>query len=454
MSFGYSVGDFLSLLQLAHTVFQNVSKASGAHSGLARQVNSLQIVLRRLYLEVSKSDSIPNHSSDSRWKELIELAGNCQEVLDVLKKIFEKYNALSEEKRSVKKVWQKVKFGNGEMKNLGEFRSELATYTQAITICLNLLAVSEREKIGKYMEDHSEKLREVKRGLHWITADIQAKSKVEGSVLTNYTGDDRKVWREFRRGLVEEGFKSEFLKKHKKTIIDYVVELGQIGALDIISEDDALVMDVPQRSNTGSLRKGKSVSAQSHAQSQPGLARHCASFDASAPAKKTSLTDSTSIKAKRRRKGKGIAIENTGYEAEGENSEVEDDIVDFWDTEVCQEALSVAPTRSNESENSEDKGVKKKPTEATMQAKNSIQACITKPEESDSYSSYLSDIYEAAQWVLKKRSDERQQVPEGLRQYRHDDSTRPPSPLRSQDMIPPIWRMDKKLLQMAPKKPI
>jgi hypothetical protein len=59
----------------------------------------------------------------------------------------------------------------------------------------------------------------MRSSLNWITANFQAKSdKSEGSVLTSYTGDDKGVWREFRRELVREGFSSDMLRKHKRTI--------------------------------------------------------------------------------------------------------------------------------------------------------------------------------------------------------------------------------------------
>lgn len=354
---GDSVGDF-SVLQLAHTVYRNISRASGAHSALARQVNSLHVVLQRLYQQISNSDSVLNRLPDSWREELIELVQDCHKILIVLKAVFEKYHALSE-KRSVKKVWHKVKFANGETRNLEDIMRELATYTQAVNIFLNLLALGELEKVTKYKKEDSKELRDIKKSLHWITADMQAKNKGEGSVLTDYTGDDRMVWKEFRRGVKKEGFNSETIKEHKKTIIDYVVELGRIGALDIISEDNYT------------------------------------SFDPNSPTK-ASPGSSTVIEAKRKKKGKVVAIQKTGYEAESESTEVDNNIVDFWDTEECQKALSDDLKRS-ESENREDKRVIKKPTEGTVQAKNSIQACVTKIEESDSYDSYDSDTSEAAQ---------------------------------------------------------
>jgi len=201
-----------------------------------REVNSLHIVLQRLHVEVSKPNSILTQTGDNRKKELATLVGDSKRVLRILSQILEKYNALSEEKRSVTKLWQRVKFGNGEMQDLGKIRSELATYTQAITIFVNLLAIGSQGEVEKYMDSHGVELRKIKQSLHWVTASMQAKSPGEKSILTTYFEDDKDIWKAFRRELIKEGFSSQMLAKHKRTIQNYVLELGERGALDDIGE--------------------------------------------------------------------------------------------------------------------------------------------------------------------------------------------------------------------------
>ena len=232
MSFGYSVGDFILLTQLAYGVVQNARKACGAHHKLAREIGSLHIVLGHIEVEVSKPDSILNNNEDNRRRELEKLARHCERVLRVLKQILDKYNALSEERRSVTKLWQKVRFGNGEMLDLGVIRAELATHTQALNMFLNLLSIGSQGKVEKYMDAHGEELRDIKHSLHWVTSSMQAKSHEENSILTTYGDDDKAIWKAFRRELIEEGFSGQLLDRHKSTIKNYVMELGERGALD------------------------------------------------------------------------------------------------------------------------------------------------------------------------------------------------------------------------------
>ena len=76
----------------------------------------------------------------------------------------------------------------------------------------------------------------MRQSLNWITAELQARSR-DGSILTSYAEDDKRVWKEFRRGLVRERFSSKVIEKHGKTIREYIMELGTRGALDNVLPD-------------------------------------------------------------------------------------------------------------------------------------------------------------------------------------------------------------------------
>jgi hypothetical protein len=260
MSFGYSVGDFLALTQLAWRVLQNSQKACGAHDELTGEVTRLHVVLQRLALEISNPESLLNRSNDNRREELADLSSDCNKVLRVLSNVLEKYNTLSDERRSLTKFYKKIRFGNGEMLDLGEIRLKVSTYTSAITILLNLLSIGSQGRVERYMDSHGEELREIRHSLNWITASLQAKSQ-EGSILTSYAEDDKAVWKDFRRELIKEGFHSSVLSRHKRLIRDYILELGSRGALDDIqnNEQDLRVKEEVQLHLTDPLTLEQSI---------------------------------------------------------------------------------------------------------------------------------------------------------------------------------------------------
>jgi hypothetical protein len=246
MSFGFSVGDFVTIFQLAWDVVQNSRRACGAHDELTREVTGLHVVLQRLDTEIKNPMSLINRTNDGRKEELGQILEGCNRLLKVTHKVLEKYNALSDEKRRTTRLWQKIRFGNGELKDMAKVRQEISTYTSAITLFLNLLSMGSQGRVEEHMENHSEELRELRKSLNWITSSLQAASgNRDGSILTSYADDDKAIWKAFRRELVEEGFSSRVLSKHKELIKDYVLELGARGALDVKDSESSIEEDQP-----------------------------------------------------------------------------------------------------------------------------------------------------------------------------------------------------------------
>lgn len=260
MSFGFSIGDFVTIGQLAYSIVQKSRKACGAHHELTREVTSLHIVLQRLQREVEDPNSLINRIDDGRREELGTIIKGCGRILKVVDQVLVKYNGMSEEKRGVTRFKLKVQFGNGEMKDIAKIRQELATYTNAITLFLNLLGLGSQGKVEHYMERSGEELQELRQSLNWITATLQANSgDREGSLLTSYGDDDKAIWKEFRRELLKEGFSSDELRIHKSLIKDYVMELGARGALDIPDTEERFIeSDIIAESTLGT-GKGKGV---------------------------------------------------------------------------------------------------------------------------------------------------------------------------------------------------
>lgn len=66
----------------------------------------------------------------------------------------------------------------------------------------------------------------MRHSLNWVVASLQEKLNGEGPVLASRTGDDKTFWRELRRELIDGGFSSGVLRRHKTAIKQYVSELG------------------------------------------------------------------------------------------------------------------------------------------------------------------------------------------------------------------------------------
>ena len=232
MSFGFSASDVVLLVQLAWTTVRNSRKACGEHAELTRETTSLHINLRRLEQEIAKPESPINRPNDNCRQDLAPIVDGCRKVLDVLDRILEKYNGLSDEERSKGKLWKAVRFGNGELANVKDLRLKLTYYTSNISLFLNMVSVGSMGVVEKQMYENGGDLKDIRRAVNGITAHLMSGANREGSVLTDYAGDDKEVWRALRRDLIKGGFSSDVIRDHRDTIQAYVNELGSRGILD------------------------------------------------------------------------------------------------------------------------------------------------------------------------------------------------------------------------------
>ena len=233
MSFGWSGSDIFLLTQLAWSTVQNSRKACGEYDELTREALRLHAVLERLEHEVAKPDSPINRGGGTSKDQLEHIATDCEVVLKQVDKIVMAYAALSEEKRSVRKIWQRVRFGNGQMADLGDLRSKLTLYTSEMLLYLNFVSMSTVGRIEQRMERDGGVLRDIKIAVEKKTAHtVLCGGDREGTILTTYTDDDTGFWKGLRRDLVKEGLPSAAINKHKHLIKKYIKELGDRGILD------------------------------------------------------------------------------------------------------------------------------------------------------------------------------------------------------------------------------
>ena len=239
MSFGWSGSDVVLLAQLAWSIVQNSRKACGEYDELTRETLRLHAVLQRLKQEMNKSDSPINRPDDTSREQLVHIARDCGHVLEQLDRMVAAYSALTEEKRSARKIWQKVRFSNGQMADLGDLRSKVVLYTSEMLFYVNLVSMGTVGRIEQQMTRDRGVLRDIKVAVEKKTAhSVLSGVNAEGSILTRYTDDDTGFWRALRRELVKEGLPSAAIHKHRHLIKAYVEELGTRGVLDEGSSEE------------------------------------------------------------------------------------------------------------------------------------------------------------------------------------------------------------------------
>ena len=232
MSFGWSVSDIALLTRLAYKTTQGARAACGEHDELTREVSSLHIILQRLDNEASKSGSFLDRPRETYKQELETIASGCEHVLGQLDKILVKYNALSNQERSARRLWKQVRYSSGAVADVADLRSKIGSYSASLSLFLNIVSIGTVGAVERKIDRTGGDLKDIKITVNGITARLTANSCREGSVLTSYPDDDKNAWRELRRELVRDGFRDDIMRKHMKTIKAYVKELGSRGILD------------------------------------------------------------------------------------------------------------------------------------------------------------------------------------------------------------------------------
>ena len=219
---------------------QNASKACGEHDELTREARRLHAVLYRLGQEMMKPESPLNRSEDTSRTQLRRIAGDLRLVVIQVDTIVEKYASLSEDKRSGRKIWQKVRFGNGTMAELPDLRVKVVSYTSEIMFYINLVSMGTIGRIERRLGKFEGVLKDIKVAVERTTFNTVQKASAgssEGSVLTVYADDETGFWRQFRRDLISQGFPSRVIRRHKDLIQGYIKELGARGMFDDVAEE-------------------------------------------------------------------------------------------------------------------------------------------------------------------------------------------------------------------------
>jgi hypothetical protein len=227
MSFGYGVGDIITVSTLAWKVIQRTRQALGQYNELTREVTSLHIVLKKLQAENTKPESWLHKIEDSERQDLESIVNGCSHVLQDLDQLLDKYGALRSDQSSVTKLWQRVRFGTGELQDLSQIRMQVTSQSSSLALLLHLMSLGSSGRVERQMAQQSAMQQQI--------LDVAGSANIGNreSTLTTYENDDKGFWKTFRRDLIAEGWSSEVMARHKDDITAYIMELGSEGSLDI-----------------------------------------------------------------------------------------------------------------------------------------------------------------------------------------------------------------------------
>ena len=142
MSFGFSVGDFVTVLNLVKRICDACHNGPKEYRELCREVKSLGAVTSQLSEDMQDPSSLLNRKGAARRKDLPQIMGNWEEALREVEIFVGKHSVMDKQhnydssKDVAKRTWHNYKVG---AENLENVRGRLTFYTSTITLFLNSL---------------------------------------------------------------------------------------------------------------------------------------------------------------------------------------------------------------------------------------------------------------------------------------------------------------------------
>lgn len=249
MSFGFSVGDCILLIDIARTQYNNCVAAGTEYQEISRDIKTLSNVLELLHDESSKASSPLQHGDRAFATQLAPAVNGCKHILEDLQTLLASYEGLSGNKavNPTRKLWHKIRFGS-KRQALGEVRGKIVFYTTTISVLLDTLQLRATGRLEDKLDATSTAMMDAFQSmkLAMVEEALKAKSvsrqQSTASLLSmsTYNEDDKEVWREFRRQLISKGFKSNQLDRHSDMLQSYLLKLEQSGVLDEVEALEAV----------------------------------------------------------------------------------------------------------------------------------------------------------------------------------------------------------------------
>ena len=224
MSFGFSVGDFVTVLNLVKGICDACQNGPKEYRELCREVKSLGAVTSQLSEDMQDPDSLLNRKGVPRKKDLLQIMENCEEALREVETFVEKHSVLDTKhnygssKDLAKRTWHNYKVG---AENLDNVRGKLTFYTSTITLFLNSLETSALGRIESKIDKlYAKLILEDKRN---STASVASTSSLMSFVQQDEP--DQEAWHDLRKKLVDEGVSAADIERYRDRIVEYLKAL-------------------------------------------------------------------------------------------------------------------------------------------------------------------------------------------------------------------------------------
>ncbi|KAF2114284.1 hypothetical protein BDV96DRAFT_688483 [Lophiotrema nucula] len=215
MSFGSSLSDFVTLIQLTTKTYKGWRDTCGDYGDIASTIFSYQVVLQNVHLRIKKSNESSTRTDILRdLQAVLKTSNNTIKKLRAIEKRYERIGT------SQRLNWRRIKLG---CKNLDSLLVRLSHDLHLMSI---LLAVEVGQSIHSCRLDISKLSDAVKGGVPVALGNIIERNtgdeKTVSPAFTTYENDSKEVWRQLRREMINLGFKSHDVTANEEALLEFI----------------------------------------------------------------------------------------------------------------------------------------------------------------------------------------------------------------------------------------
>jgi hypothetical protein len=233
MSFGFGVGDFLSVGQLVLRLYNACEGAPEEFQELRRDLSSIHIVLSGLESQVADPSSLLRQICGDRNPEWMQLRTNLEATLEELEDLVQRYRKMG------RKAWLRVQLG---LKDLNNLRGKLTIHLAAINALFGSASLS---SLGR-LEQQIGRLEPVIAMIAQMVLEFVKEEKAgikAPTVLSAQEIPDGPEWNRLEMELVIGGVAREEIERNSekiKELVDWIVsDTGELEGLAEVEMDDS-----------------------------------------------------------------------------------------------------------------------------------------------------------------------------------------------------------------------
>ncbi|RDW58414.1 hypothetical protein BP5796_12344 [Coleophoma crateriformis] len=266
MSFGYSVGDFLTVGSLCLQVYKSYKSVPETFDEIGRELCSCHIVLVLLEEQASNGESFLNKREASRRDEILQIRDNLDTTLQSLENLFQRY------KKMGSNAWERFKLGQLEQETLAQLKADLVShmtimnnFTGAVTMAsaIRLEATTERT------QNSINKMEPMMREVLILVREMLLQNRGRAQSLRSDNPGNEESWDLLKLNLATEGIPQSYTQEHEGEIRTVVDEIAQEESMSLQGDNETVTAASQSDFNLENLRRALSLPHEDYRHGNP-----------------------------------------------------------------------------------------------------------------------------------------------------------------------------------------